>query len=175
MSDDSSGQIDTVMHEARLFPPSAEFAGRAVVGSMQAYQELYDRSVRDPAGFWSEFAHQELHWFKPFDTVLERDNENVKWFVGGQTNVSYNCLDANIAAGRGDKTAIIWEGDDPNEDRKVTYRELHAEVCKLANVLKSRGVGVSRIARGVPVGGELEYVDAGTLAQALRERRPLAP
>ena len=140
MSDASSGQIDTVMHEARVFPPSEEFASRAVIGSMQAYQQLYDRSVQDPAGFWSEFAQKELHWFKPFDTVLERDNENVKWFVGGQTNVSYNCLDANIAAGRGDKTAIIWEGE-PGEIVTYTYKQLHTEVCKFANVMKSLGVG----------------------------------
>jgi len=140
MSESSSGNIDTVMHEERLFPPSEAFASQAAIGSMEAYQALYDQAKADPIAFWDQVARDELHWFQPFNTVLEWDEPFAKWFVGGQTNVSYNCLDAHLEAGRGDKTAIIWEGE-PGDQRTLTYAELHAEVCKFANAMKSLGVG----------------------------------
>ena len=140
MSESSSGNIDTVMHEERLFPPSEAFASQAAIGSMDAYQALYDQAKADPIAFWDQVARDELHWFQPFNTVLEWDEPFAKWFVGGQTNVSYNCLDAHLEAGRGDKTAIIWEGE-PGDQRTLTYAELHAEVCKFANAMKSLGVG----------------------------------
>ena len=144
MSDDTSGQIDNVMHEDRLFPPSEEFSSRAVIQSLEEYQQLYDRAKNDPVGFWDEIGKQELHWFEPYSEVLSGNTHDVKWYVGGKTNLSYNCLDANIAAGKGDRAAIIWEGE-PGDQRTLSYKELHAEVCKFANVLKNLGVGVGDV------------------------------
>ena len=144
MSEKTTGQIDHVMHEERLFPPSEEFASNSVIGSLEAYQELYDRAKADPIAFWDEIGKNELHWFEPYSSVLEGGGTDVKWFVGGKTNMSYNCLDAQIEAGRGDKKAIIWEGE-PGDTRTLTYKELYAEVCKFANVLKGLGVGVGDV------------------------------
>jgi acetyl-CoA synthetase len=135
----SGGQIDTVMHEDRKFPPPAEFAAKAQIGSAKAYEELYARAKADPEKFWGELAKSELHWFQPFTKVLEWNEPFAKWFVGGQTNVSYNCLDVHLKTPRADKIAYIWEGE-PGEQRTLTYRQLHAEVCKFANALKSLGL-----------------------------------
>ena len=130
------------MSEVKTYPVPADFAAQANVTAEQ-YEEMYKRSVEDPAGFWGEQAEQYLSWFKKWDTVLDwsfnQEDLHINWFKGGKLNVSYNCLDRHLET-RGDQVAIIWEGDDPNEDRKITYRELHEEVCKFANVLKSRGV-----------------------------------
>ncbi|MEO8499197.1 MAG: AMP-binding protein, partial [Planctomycetota bacterium] len=139
MSESSSGQIDSVMTEDRLFPPSKEFASQSAIGSIEAYQKLYDEAKADPKAFWDKLAKAELHWFKPYDTVLEWEAPNVKWFVGGKTNVSYNCLDVHLATARRNKAAIIWEGE-PGDTRTLTYQQLHQEVCKFANALKSLGV-----------------------------------
>lgn len=144
MSDSTSGQIDHVMNEERTFPPSDDFRAQAAIQSLDQYQELYDQAKNDPEGFWREIGNEELHWFEPFHTVLEGVTTDAKWFVGGKTNISYNCLDANIANGNGQKKAIIWEGE-PGDTRTLTYTELHAEVCKFANVLKSVGVGVGDV------------------------------
>ena len=144
MSEATSSQIDNVMHEERIFPPSEDFARRARFNSIEQYEEIYDRAKNDPNGFWDEIAKNELHWFEPYDTILEGNSTHVKWFVGGKTNISYNCLDANIAAGIGDRTAIIWEGE-PGDQRTLTYNQLHSEVCKFANVLKGLGVGVGDV------------------------------
>ena len=130
------------MSENEIYPVPAEFAAQANVTAEQ-YQEMYRQSVEDPDGFWSEQAENYLSWFKPWDKVSDwsfsGDDLHIRWFEGGQLNVSYNCLDRHLET-RGDQIAIIWEADDPNEDRKITYRELHEEVCKFSNVLKSRGV-----------------------------------
>jgi len=136
----SGGQIDTVMHEDRLFPPSAEFSSQARIKSLAEYQQLWDRAKADPPAFWAELAREELHWFKPFKTALVWNEPFVEWFVDGETNASYNCLDRNLAAGLGDRTAILWEGE-PGDSRALTYAELHREVCKFANCLKKLGVG----------------------------------
>lgn len=138
MSDKASGQIDNVMQEDRLFPPSEHFSSRANIRSMEQYDELYEAAKNDPDSFWGEIAKEELHWFTPFETVHRMNGNVAEWFVGGKTNASYNCLDANIAAGHGDRKAIIWEGE-PGEIREMTYREVHTEVCRFANVLKSLG------------------------------------
>jgi len=135
---ESNSQIDNVMHEERTFPPPAEFVARSGIPSMEDYQKLYDAAANDRDGFWADEANRELHWFEPFNTVYEKTEDSVSWFAGGKTNVSYNCLDAQIAAGKGDRVAIIWEGE-PGDTRKLTYQELHAEVCKFANVLTSLG------------------------------------
>jgi acetyl-CoA synthetase len=108
---------------------------------MEQYRELYRRSLDDPAGFWGDQAQQRLTWMKRWDQVGRWDFEKpeIAWFEGGELNVSANCLDRHLAT-RGDQTALIWEGDDPAEDRHITYRELHEQVCRFANVLKANGV-----------------------------------
>jgi acetyl-CoA synthetase len=130
------------MSEHKVYPIPAEFASNAHIGEAQ-YQQMYQRSVEDPDGFWAEQAEQFVTWSRKWDRVLDysfaADNLYIKWFEGGKLNVAYNCLDRHLET-RADQTAIIWEGDNPEEDRRITYRELHAEVCQLANVLKSRGV-----------------------------------
>ena len=136
-------QITTVMQESRLFPPPAEFSAKCEIDSHTAYRELYDRAKANPEAFWAEIAREELHWFEPFGKTLEWKEPYAKWFVGGKTNVSYNCLDAHLAAGHGNKAALIWEGE-PGDTRTLTYAELHREVCKFANVLKTLGIEAGR-------------------------------
>lgn len=136
---ESSGQIDHMLIEDRLFPPSESFTRDAVISTKAQYEELYKAAKDDPDRFWRKEANENLHWFEPFDTVCKWDSPNVSWFVGGKTNASYNCLDAQVAAGRGDKTAILWEGE-PGDTRTLTYSDLLAEVCKCAAALRSLGV-----------------------------------
>src|SRR5438094_10495817 len=126
-----TGQIDTVMLEHRVFPPPPPFAAKAAIGSQKAYEELYQRSIADPEKFWGDLAREELHWFKPFGKVLEWNEPFAKWFVGGQTNVSYNCLDAHLKTNRRDKKAINWE-DEPGEQQTLTYAHLHGEDWQFA-------------------------------------------
>jgi len=139
MAEDKSGQIVNVMKESRLFPPPADFAAKARIASEEVYQKLWNEAREDSEGFWGKLAG-ELHWFEPFEKVLDWNPPVARWFVGGKTNVSYNCLDAHLDTHRADKTALIWEGE-PGDARTLTYRELHAEVCKFANVLKGLGIG----------------------------------
>ena len=138
MAEAKSGQIVNVMKEERLFPPPKEFAAKARIGSMEQYEKLWNEAAGDLEGFWGKMAH-ELHWFKPYTKVLEWNEPFAKWFVGGQTNVSYNCLDAHLSTPRRNKAAIIWEGE-PGDVRVYTYEMLHREVCKFANVLKKLGI-----------------------------------
>ena len=139
MSDSTGGQLDTVMHEQRLFPPRPEFAAQARIGSPAAYETIYNEAKADPIAFWGKLGREELHWFEPFQTTLKWDAPFAQWFVGGKTNASFNCLDAHLTTWRKNKAAIIWEGE-PGEIRTLTYQQLHQEVCKFANVLKSLGV-----------------------------------
>jgi len=132
--------IESLLKEKRVFPPAEEFSRAAHVKSMEEYRRLYDRSVKDPEGFWAEQA-QALTWSRKWDRVLEWQPPFAKWFVGGTLNLSENCLDRHVAAGRGGKTAILWEGE-PGETRAVSYAELLAEVKRFANVL--RGLGVAK-------------------------------
>jgi len=124
-----------------VFYPNQEFSDRALIGSLDQYRNLYEKSMSDPDAFWSAVADR-ITWYKKWDTVREFDfvKGNIKWFDGAKLNVSYNCLDRHVDAGHGDQTAIIWEGNNPKEDQAFTYRELLAEVQKFANVLKSFGV-----------------------------------
>jgi len=138
MSDSHPGQIDSVMQETRLFPPSKEFSSKARFSSLQQYQQVWDAAAADIEGFWDPLA-KELHWFQPYDKVLEWQEPVASWFVGGKTNVSYNCLDSHLDTPRANKAAIIWEGE-PGDQKVLTYRMLHREVCKFANVLRSLGV-----------------------------------
>ncbi len=133
-----SGQIVNVMKEDRLFPPPKEFAAKAHVRSFEQYETLWNEANNDLEGFWGK-ASKELHWFKPYAKVLEWNEPFAKWFVDGQTNVSYNCLDAHLSTPRRNKAAIIWVGE-PGDVRVYTYQMLHREVCKFANVLKSQGI-----------------------------------
>ncbi len=124
-----------------VFPVSPEWAARAIIDEAR-YKALYEASLRDPDTFWREEA-QRIDWIKPFTKVknvsFDPKNLHIKWFEDGALNVSVNCVDRHLKD-RPDQVAIIWEGDDPKNDRKITYRELHAEVCRFANVLKARGV-----------------------------------
>ena len=130
--------IDSVLNEKRVFPPAKEFSDAAHVKSMAEYEALYREADENPEAFWGRIA-KDLHWFKPWDKVLEWDAPWAKWFGGGQLNISYNCLDRHLTNGRKDKLAIIWEGE-PGDVRTFTYAELHAEVSKFANALKTLGV-----------------------------------
>ncbi|NIV72834.1 acetate--CoA ligase [Candidatus Saccharibacteria bacterium] len=124
-----------------LFQPDPGFSQNAHISSLKQYKDLYKKSVEDPEGFWSEIAER-LTWFKKWSTVVEYDfvNANLAWFKGGKLNVAYNCLDRHVEAGHGDKKAIIWEGNDPNESRTFTYAQVLEQVQKFANVLKANGI-----------------------------------
>ena len=119
-----------------------EFANNAHIDA-ETYAKMYAQSVDDPAGFWAEQAEKYVTWSKPWDQVMDWSYDekdlHIEWYKGAQLNVSYNCLDRHLAE-RGDQTAIIWESDDPNIDRKISYKQLHEEVCRFSNVLLSRGV-----------------------------------
>ncbi len=131
--------IQSVMHENRVFNPSDEFAAQANVSGMKAYQALCQEAEDDYTGFWARLAKEMLQWKKPFTKILNESNAPFyKWFEDGELNVSYNCLDIHLADGA-DKTAIIFEADDGTVTR-INYRELHARVCEFANGLKSRGI-----------------------------------
>jgi acetyl-CoA synthetase len=130
--------LDSTLRENRVFPPPAEFAAKAHIESLAAYEQMYRRSVEDPESFWAEAA-RELHWFKPWDKVLEWNEPWVKWFVGGRTNLCYNCVDRHALGDKRDKVAILWEGE-PGEVRRLTFGELHADVQRFANALKSLGI-----------------------------------
>jgi acetyl-CoA synthetase len=137
----SQPTIESVLHEQRTFEPPAELAERARIGSMAAYRELVAWAEADPDDFWGEQARSQLHWFEPFHTVLDwSDAPFARWFEGGSTNLSYNCLDRHLDGPRADKPALIWEGE-PGDGRTFTYRQLHAEVCRAANALKGLGIG----------------------------------
>ena len=135
MSDSSASEL--------VHPPKAASKG-AYLKSHDEYKAMYDRSISDPDGFWSEVA-DEFHWFKKWDKVRSYNYDrregpvSIEWFAGAKTNACYNCVDRHLEV-RPDKTAIIWEGNEPGEDATISYRQLHEQVCKFANVLKARGV-----------------------------------
>ena len=130
--------FQSLMREDRVFPPPAEFAAKAWIGSEAEYERMYRRSVEDPKGFWGDAAG-ELEWFKKWDQVLDGSGPHAKWFVGGKLNVSHNCVDRHAMGARRDKVALLWEGE-PGEVRRLTFGELHEQVQRFANVLKSLGV-----------------------------------
>ena len=134
----SNQDLDSTLRENRVFPPPEEFARKAHIQSLEQYEAMYKKSIEDPEAFWAEAA-KELHWFKPWDKVLEWNLPWAKWFVGGKLNLSYNCIDRHLDGPRRDKAALIWEGE-PGEIRRLTYAELHAEVQKFANALKALGI-----------------------------------
>ena len=128
------------MSDSKIYNVPEEFSRNALIDEA-SYKAMYEESISDPAGFWADQAEQFLSWDKPWDKVLDWDYSkgHIRWFEGGKLNACVNCVDRHLET-RGDQTALIWEGDDPTDDSKVTYRELHAHVCRLANVLKSRNV-----------------------------------
>ena len=131
--------IQSVMHETRVFPPSEAFVKQANVPGMAAYQEMVDASKKDYAGYWADLARKNIQWKKPFTKTLNDSNAPFyKWFEDGQLNVSYNCLDRHLTT-QPEKTAIIFEADD-GKVTKINYRDLHARVCEFANGLKSQGI-----------------------------------
>lgn len=124
----------------KIYPVPSEFKAHAHINKAK-YEAMYQQSIKEPDSFWAEQANTFLDWYKPWDRVSEWDYHKglIRWFEGGKLNITYNCLDRHLAT-RGDQVALIWEGDDPTEDKKITYRELHTEVSKFANVLKEHGV-----------------------------------
>ncbi len=171
--------IESLLDERRIFAPSESFRSRAVVSD----PALYDRAEADPEGFWAEAA-QEIHWFKPWRSVLEWDLPYARWFVGGRTNVAFNCLDRHLRGPRRNKAAIIWEGE-PGEVRVLTYWDLAREVNRCANALLTLGVRRGdRIAIYMPlipeaaiamlacarIGAVHTVVFGGFSAEALRDR-----
>lgn len=175
--------INSLLKEDRLFSPSTEFSASAHIKSREQYDQIYQRSIADPEGFWAEIA-SELHWFKPWDKVLNWNEPFAEWFVGGQTNISYNCLDRHLTSWRKNKAAIIWEGE-PGDERTLTYQQLHREVCKFANVLKKLGVKKGdRVAIYMPmivelpvamlacarIGATHSIIFGGFSAEALKDR-----
>ncbi len=130
--------IESLLKERRVFPPTAEFSSRAHIKSAAEYDAIVKRAEKDPEGYWAEIA-SELHWFSPWRRVLEWKTPFAEWFVGGKTNISYNCIDRHLSTPRKNKVAILWEGE-PGEVRVLTYQMLHRDVCRFANVLKSVGL-----------------------------------
>ncbi|MEO0358351.1 MAG: acetyl-coenzyme A synthetase N-terminal domain-containing protein, partial [Pseudomonadota bacterium] len=124
-----------------MYPPSPEFSTKAHADAAQ-YDAMYAESIADPDAFWRDQG-QRLDWITPYtkvkNTTFEHGNVSIKWYEDGQLNVSANCVDRHLAT-RGAQTAIIWEGDNPDDSQHITYAELHKHVCKLANVYKSMGV-----------------------------------
>ena len=123
------------------FSPPKTFSEKAIINSLEQYREIYRNSIEDSEGFWAEKAER-LDWFQTWDQVMDYDfvKADIAWFKNGKLNVSYNCLDRHVEAGHGDRTAVIWEGNDPSEDQSFTYAELLRKVKKFANVLKNNGI-----------------------------------
>ncbi len=181
----SEATIESVLQEQRVFAPPEALAATAQIGSLEAYRELVARVEADPDSFWGEQAREHLHWFTPFQQVLDWSHPPfARWFEGGTTNVAYNCLDRHLDGPRADQTALIWEGE-PGDVRTFTYRQLHAEVGKAANALRSLGIGkgdlVALYMPMVPeaaiamlacarIGAPHSVVFGGYSAEALRER-----
>ena len=134
MSDD----IESILKEGRVFPPPPSFSVKAHIKSLDEYRQLYRRSIEEPEAFWAEQA-EAIVWRKRWSQVLEWNAPWAKWFVGATLNLTESCLDRHVSSARKNKAAIIWEGE-PGDTRVLTYQELHREVCKFANVLKSLGV-----------------------------------
>ncbi len=179
----SQDQITSLLQEGRLFYPPRDFQEQAHIRSLEQYRALYVRSLEDPEGFWAEMASA-LHWFRRWDRVLQWDPPQAQWFLGGQTNLCYNCVDRHLQSWRRNKAALIWEGE-PGEERVLTYQDLYREVSRFANVLRSLGVGKGdRVAIYMPlvpeavvamlacarIGAVHSVVFGGFSSEALRDR-----
>jgi acetyl-CoA synthetase len=179
--------IESIMKEVRRFPPPQDFKTKAYIRSVEEYERLYEESIRDPPKWWESKA-EELEWFsKDWDRVFEWDKDEARftWFKGGKLNASYNCVDRHLKTWTKNKAAIIWQGEPESDFRVLTYQDLHREVCKFANVLKSKGVKRGdRVALYLPMIPELpiamlacarigaihNVVFGGFSAESLRDR-----
>ncbi len=185
MADDKS-TITSMMEETRKFPPSKGFVDQAYVSSREQYEKMWKESIENPEKFWGGIAN-DLFWFKKWDTVNQENfaKAEIKWFLGGKTNISYNCLDYQVEKGKGDKVAILFQGEPDDDVKKYTYSQLLKEVSKFANVLKKKGVKKGdRVAIYLPMISELPIamlacarigavhtiVFGGFSAEALRDR-----
>ncbi|HVN91179.1 MAG TPA: acetate--CoA ligase [Candidatus Binataceae bacterium] len=137
-ANETNTDITSVLREGRKFAPTAEFASKAAVKSLSEYEALYASAEKDPEGFWAECARQ-LAWFKPFGKVLDWQFPFAKWFLGGELNAAYNCVDRHLEGPRRNKVALIWEGE-PGDSRILTYQMLADEVARCANGLKELGI-----------------------------------
>jgi acetyl-CoA synthetase len=179
----STTNIESTLNEQRVFPPPAEFSARARISSLEEYERLRAEASEHPESFWARMA-EELHWFRRWDRVLKWEPPHAEWFLGGTTNLSYNCLDRHLSTERRTKTALLWEGE-PGDVRAFTYEELHREVCRFANVLKKLGVAKGdRVALYMPlipelaiamlacarIGATHSVVFGGFSAEALKDR-----
>ncbi|MBI5198229.1 MAG: acetate--CoA ligase [Nitrospirae bacterium] len=179
----SQPDIESILKEKRVFPPSPEFSRQAHVKSLSEYEQLYAEAERDPETFWARMA-EELSWFRKWDRVLEWDSPFSKWFSGGKINISFNCIDRHLSSWRKNKAAFIWEGE-PGDTRVITYQELHREVSKFANVLKGLGIAKGdRVAIYMPmipelpiamlacarIGATHSVIFGGFSAEALKDR-----
>jgi len=143
-----SQDISSMMKEDRVFSPSPDFAAQAHVSGHEAYEKWYRESIEQPESFWARQAEEHLSWFRKWDHVLDQDflsigkttDPYVRFFSGGKINVAHNCLDRHVAGGRGDHVALLWQGEKEEERQRITYGDLHARVCRFANVLKRKGV-----------------------------------
>ncbi|MCX6128750.1 MAG: acetate--CoA ligase, partial [Proteobacteria bacterium] len=139
MADQKTTDITSVLTEKRVFSPPASFQKQAKISSLEQYEKIRQEARDNPESFWSKKARELLNWHKDFHTVLDWQLPFAKWFEGGQLNASYNCLDRHVLAGKGDKTALIWEGE-PGDQRQLTYTELLEQVSRCANALKQLGI-----------------------------------
>jgi len=143
-------RIESVLQESRSFEPSQAFKSTAHISDLGEFERLYRQSLDEPDKFWGDAASL-LHWFEPWDKVLDWDEPHVKWFAGGKTNLAYNCLDLQVERGHANKVAFFWEGE-PGDQRALTYGQLLEEVSRFANVLKGKGVGLGdRVAIYMPM------------------------
>ncbi len=138
MADEQGGNL---IHDIPVYDIPAAVKGQTAIDP-ETYQRMYERSVQDPEGFWAEQAEQEIDWFQKWDKVLQWDFDkaDIKWFLNAKLNVSYNCLDRHVNAGAGDQTALIWQGNNEDESKKISYAEMLEQVCQFANALKALGV-----------------------------------
>ena len=175
------------MAQALVYPHHQGVVPTAHINSLHAYRQMYARSIENPEEFWGQEARRRLTWQHPFQQVSDSDfpNGEIAWFLGGRLNACENCVDRHVANGHGDDIAIIWEGDEPGHNRRITYRELKWEVCRLANVLRHHGLRKGdRVAIYMPMIPEAAFamlacarlgivhsvVFAGFSAEALRDR-----
>jgi len=180
------GEVKSTADGNLLFPPPQEFVDQAHVKSLEEYEKMWKQSVEDPETFWGNIA-KDLYWYKPWLKVNREDfaKAELEWFIGGKTNLSYNCLDYQIEKGRGDKTAIIFQGEPDEDVKKITYKEMLSLVSKFANVLKKKGVHKGdRVAIYLPmiwqlpvvmmactrIGAVHTIIFGGFSAEALRDR-----
>jgi acetyl-CoA synthetase len=137
---DEKKSITSMLDEKRQFPPIPEFVEKAHIKSLEEYKAMMAKAETDFEGFWGEQAEKYVTWYKKWDNVLEGEMPSTKWFTGGKLNIAYNCLDRHIDEGKGDKAAIIWEGEPEGDSKTYSYSELKDEVSKFANVLKKHGI-----------------------------------